>query len=117
MGKQNNEESMDVLINGLPQRTQNLHAQIGVVDLLNADEEGNICTTVQVAIAKEKGWRVVAMLDYDNWVDYEGSAPLGIQDITLDKNANIPVYDIYGRKLKEPRKGFNIIDGKKVIIK
>ena len=112
-----NEESMDVLINGLPQRTQNLHAQIGVVDLLNADEEGNICTTVQVAIAKEKGWRVVAMLDYDNWVDYEGSAPLGIQDITLDKNANIPVYDIYGRKLKEPRKGFNIIDGKKVIIK
>jgi hypothetical protein len=121
-GNKINEESMDVLVKGLPQRTPNSPAQIGVVDLLNADEEGNICTIAQVAIAEEKGWKVIALLDYDNWVDYEGSAPSDIQRIILDKDTNASVYDINGRKLAEPRKGLNIIrmgDGtiRKVMVK
>jgi hypothetical protein len=43
--------------------------------------------------------------------------PSGIQTVTLDKDINSPLYDLNGRKLKEPRKGVNIIGGKKVLLK
>lgn len=43
--------------------------------------------------------------------------PSGIQSITLDKDTNAPIYDLKGRKLKEPSKGINIIGGKKVVVK
>ena len=41
----------------------------------------------------------------------------GIQSVTLDKDTNAPIYDLNGRKLKEARKGINIIGGKKVVVK
>jgi len=43
--------------------------------------------------------------------------PSGVQTITLDKGINAPVYDLNGRKLKEPSKGINIIGRKKVVVK
>ena len=43
--------------------------------------------------------------------------PSGVQTITLDKDINAPVYDLNGRKLKEPSKGINIIGRKKVVVK
>ena len=43
--------------------------------------------------------------------------PSGVQTITLDKGINAPVYDLNGRKLKEPSKGINIIGRKKVVMK
>jgi hypothetical protein len=43
--------------------------------------------------------------------------PSGIQNITFGKNANLPVYDLNGRRLTEPQKGINIIGGKKVFVK
>ena len=43
--------------------------------------------------------------------------PSGVQTITLDKGINAPVYDLNGRKLKEPSKGINIIGGRKVLLK
>ena len=41
--------------------------------------------------------------------------PSGIQNITFGKNANLPVYDLNGRRLQEPANGINIIGGKKVM--
>ena len=43
--------------------------------------------------------------------------PSGVQTITLDKDTNAPVYDLNGRKLKEPSKGINIIGRKKIVVK
>ena len=103
-------DEMQALVNSLPVQTD---AQLGVVSLSD-ESEGNVCTTVQVAIAKEKGWRVMATRDFGN-VNYEGSDPSGIQGITLEKNPNAPVYDLNGRRLTEPAKGINIIGGKKVL--
>ena len=110
------EESMDVLVKDLPQRTQSSYARLGVVDLIN-ESEGNVCTTAQVAIAKEKGWRVQACTGNYSWSDYEGSNPSGVQSVVLNKNANSSVYNLNGRRLKGAGKGINIIGGKKVIIK
>ena len=107
---------MDVLVKGLPQRTQQSYARLGVVDL-TIESEGNVCTTAQVAMAKERGWNVLAYTGNYRWTDYGGSEPSGIHVFTLDKNANVPIYDLNGRRLKEPRKGINIIDGKTVVVK
>jgi hypothetical protein len=40
----------------------------------------------------------------------------GISTVTLDDRKKTGIYDLYGRKLNEPRKGINIIGGKKVVI-
>jgi len=112
-----NEESMGALVKGLPQRAQYPVAQLGVVDIFNESKEGNVCTTAQVAIAKERGWSVLAYIGNYSWSDYGGSDPSGIQSITLAKDANTPIYDLNGRRLQEPRKGINIIGGKKLLVK
>ncbi len=49
---------------------------------------------------------------FDNIVEID---PTGIQDVTLDKNIDVPIFDLNGRMLKEPNKGINIIGGKKVL--
>lgn len=103
-------DEMQAIVSNLPVQTD---AELGVVDLSD-ESEGNVCTTSQVAIAKEKGWRVMATRGFGN-VNYEGSDPSGIQGITLEKNPNAPVYDLNGRRLTEPAKGINIIGGKKVL--
>ena len=54
------------------------------------------------------------------WKDFKKIVeidPTGVQTITMDKSINGPIYDLNGRKLKEPRKGINIIGGKKVVMK
>lgn len=48
----------------------------------------------------------------------KGFAPTGIIGIEADGNGRREVYyDLNGRRLNAPRKGLNIINGKKVIIK
>ena len=42
---------------------------------------------------------------------------LGIQNVTMDADKDAPVFDLFGRKLSQPRKGINIINGRKVIVK
>ena len=56
-----------------------------------------------------QGWK-----DFNNIV--EGN-PSGIQAIILEKDTNASVYDLNGRRLKEPRKGINIIGGQKIFVK
>ena len=82
---------------------------------LTLESDGNVCTSHQVTTAEERGWSARAHTGNGGWSLYEGSDPSSIQGITLDKNANTPVYDLYGRRLTEPAKGINIIGGKKVL--
>ena len=80
------------------------------------DKEGNKMTTTQVAAAKAKGWTPYYTDDGKTWQEYLGEDLSGIQYVTMDKKS-INVYDLNGRKLKEPSKGINIIKGKKLMVK
>lgn len=97
---------MFALVNSLQ---KHYNAQLYVIDQYNLSE-GNICTTTHVNIAKQKQWRVMNK----DGQDYEGSDPMAIQTIFGGRDINASVYDLNGRKLKDPRKGINIIGGKKV---
>lgn len=56
------------------------------------------------------GWR--------NFKNVEEGVPAGIKSVSLDKYAgDKQVYDLGGQRLSKPRKGINIIGGKKVIVK
>ena len=111
-------EAMDALVGSLPIQSW---AKIVVIDLSNSSEE-NVCTTIQVNTAKEKGWNVYSYNlvtiygnIYKSEVDYEGCNPSDIQNFTLDKDTKASVYDLNGRKLVTPQKGINIIGSKKVV--
>ena len=104
-------EAMDAFVGSLPIQSW---AKIFFVDLSNSSEE-NTCTTLQVNTAKERGWSVWAYTGNGGWSLYEGSDPSGIQVVTLDKKANASVHNLNGRRLKELRKGINIVGGKKIL--
>ena len=67
-----NGEAMDALVRSL--LNQAYYAEMYVIDLSNSSEE-NVCTKIQVNIAKEKGWRVLT----SSGDDYEGTAPMVVQ--------------------------------------
>ena len=56
----------------------------------------------------------------DGWKDFvkivEGT-PTGIKVIENTQNKNATVYDLNGVRLSEPKKGINIINGQKVVMK
>jgi Leucine-rich repeat (LRR) protein len=101
---------MDALVNSLPQKES-----ASLYIYYPSNTEGNVCTTSHVGIAKQKGWKVL----YNNggWEEYAGSDPSGIQSVTLGKDTNTPIYDLNGTRLESPKKGINIIGGKKVVVK
>lgn len=41
----------------------------------------------------------------------------GIEDLNDSTDASQAIYDLQGRRLSEPQKGINIIDGKKILVK
>ena len=67
-----------------------------------------------------KGTKIVYEAS-NSWKDFRNiveGTPTGITRVTSDKQTpNAPIYDLNGRRLSEPQKGINIIDGKKVLIK
>lgn len=67
---------MDKLINSLPQNTTNEKYKFEVIYY----NDGNICTTSQVAAAKAKGWTP----SYAWGDEYPGSDPMTIYDLTGD---------------------------------
>ena len=56
----------------------------------------------------------------DGWKDFlfikEGT-PTGIKVIENIQSKNATIYDLNGVRLSEPKKGINIINGQKVIVK
>ena len=56
----------------------------------------------------------------DGWKDFlfiEEGTPTGIKVIENIQNKNATIYDLNGVRLSEPKKGINIINGQKVIVK
>ena len=54
------------------------------------------------------------------WKDFvyiEEGNPTGINSVKNTKNKNAAIYDMNGVRLPEPKKGINIINGKKVVVK
>jgi hypothetical protein len=49
--------------------------------------------------------------------DYVVYVPLGINDIMMDAPQNVSIYSLSGLRLTAPRKGVNIVGGKKVVVK
>lgn len=108
-------EKMDNLINSLPQNKTNEEYKFYVIS--NPSEDGNVCTKSQVAAIKAKGW--IPYYYNNNWIaiEYEGSDPSSIDGVLLDKAIDAPIYNLNGQRLDKPRKGINIIGGKKVFVK
>ncbi|RRD60075.1 leucine-rich repeat domain-containing protein, partial [Tannerella forsythia] len=78
------EEGMDQLIASLPDRSaMNLKGQLWLIDHTQNDE-GNVCTTAQVAAAKARGW-IPKEYNGSVWVDYLGSSPASVITMTTDK--------------------------------
>ena len=104
------DEFMDAFVGSLPIRDK---AYLMIIDNIFETFEGNVCTKDQVNIAREKGWIVQDALRNN----YEGSDPSAIKGVFLDKDLNIPIYDLNGVRVNEVRKGINVIGGKKVVIR
>lgn len=111
-------EAMDAVIKGLPKNTTNDNYEFYVIS--DPTDDGNVCTTAQVAAAKNKGW--IPM--YNNtlnigtaWREYAGSDPTGINGVETSEKKVAPIFDLSGQQMKKPRKGINIIGGKKVLVK
>ena len=97
-------ENMDVLVNGLPQQGS---AQLYIYD--SRGEDGNVCTTEHVSIAKQKGWRVLYSDRKDSWVDYSGTDPSSLERISIDENEIANVFTLDGQQMNSMHKGLNII--------
>jgi hypothetical protein len=106
--------AMDNLVNSLPENKTGRTYRFWVICLHN--DENNVCTTEQVKLAKEKGWTSYAIKN-GCLVEYTGSDPSGINGIMLDEEKINRIFDLSGKPLPKPRKGINIIDGKKVILR
>ena len=109
-------DEMDALIASLP-RTVNGELYV----CSESAERDNEITDVQVLEAKRKGWNVLCFNGTD-WTDYQGIVT-GIGDVShLNDKGNgdckSPItYNLNGQRLASPRKGLNIIGGRKVVIK
>ena len=84
------------------------------------ENEQNVMTTTQVAVAKAKGWEP---MEYDGqyWVDYAGADPsTGVNNVeAADADDSAPWYTINGVQLAEKptAPGIYIHGGKKVVVK
>lgn len=102
--------AMDDLVKSLPMNTTKEEHKFVVIS--NSSNEGNVCTKDQVAIAKSRGWT-----SYCGSEKYEGSDPTAIDGVVTDVKEGAPIYNLNGQRIDKPRKGINIIGGKKVVIK
>lgn len=103
---------MDALINSLPYNSTNKEHKIYIIYEVSNEEE-NVCTTIQVASIKAKEWIVLGSL----WNEYAGSDPSNIYSTLFNESGSKSIFDISGKKMLEPHKGINIIDGKKFLVK
>ena len=108
--------AMDNLIASLP---LNSTSDVFEFRVCNYANEGNECTATQVVTARGKGWTPKYYTnDGWKWIDYEGSdAGTGIEILSSPASPSAPVYSLSGQRLTAPKKGINIIGGKKVVVK
>ena len=110
---------MDALLESLPSVTN--HSTMNVI---YCENEQNVMTKAQVAVAKAKGWKPL-YYDGSGWQEYEGSNPTGIDEIKSEELRSFSstksiknegsIYDLQGRRLSgEPAHGIYIENGRKV---
>ena len=71
--------------------------------------------TLYVPVGKKYKYKTT-----EGWKDFvhiEEGNPAGINVVENTKNSNTTLYDLNGARLQEPKKGINIVNGKKVIVK
>ena len=78
------------------------------------ENEQNVMTTVQVALAKDKGCKAYEH-NGRTWVEYAGSDPTGIVYPTVETEERVIIYDLSGRRLSKPQRGVNIVNGRKIL--
>ena len=101
---------MDALVESLPNVSESS------MYVIYNENEGNVMTTVQVAAAKAKGWTPY-YYDGEDWWEYAGSDPSGIEELKNSKVEGLKYYDLQGRRVVNPTKGVYILNGRKVVIK
>lgn len=80
--------SMGTLINSLPPNNSNNNYYFYVLD--NTDNDENVCTKEQVAVAKAKGWTPMYRTTNWEWIEYEGcdDTPTTKGDVNGDNQVN-----------------------------
>lgn len=71
-------------------------------------EETNVCSTLQVQKAREKGWDVYCKSPA-GWKIYEGSEPSSVRGVAVDVDEIDVIYDTQGHQLKNLCLGVNIV--------
>ena len=108
---------MDALIENLPRKTDNnanLYVLYKYVKGLYDEVDGNEITPKQVARIREKGWEVY----YWNrdWIKYDANTAIN----EIENNASLntsTIYNLNGQHINTLKRGINIVDGKKVMVK
>lgn len=83
------------------------------------NDTDTVYTFDQATLCVPKGTKVKYQ-EADVWKNFKNIVefdPTGIDDITVDEDAQQTIYSISGVRLKNPQKGLNIINGKKVVVK
>jgi len=110
--------SMDLLISSLPVvETGNFY----VIDAAS-EKEGNVCTTINVADLKAKGWVSYYSIEkYESgdyvWIPYEGSNPANVIDCIQNQTKAISYYRLNGSRLSALQKGINILRDDNGVVK
>lgn len=110
----------DKLINSLPDNNSGKNYPIYVAwshwPLEEYPSDG--LTIDMVAKAKSKGWTPYYYSDaVELYFEYEGCTPSSIDGVLQNKTIETPIYNLNGQRMDKPRKGINIIGGKKMVIK
>ena len=113
-------ESMDAFISSLPETEE---GWLYVYSEYPYDNDGNVITKSQVAVAKAKGWTpyyyVLDEWGWYDWKEYEGmddtATSIALPEI---ENGTAAVYTLQGQKVTTPQKGgIYIVNDKKVVVK
>ena len=111
-------DKMQALVNSLPTVEGEEKGKFYVINTKDENEK-NVITKSQVAIAKGKNWTVYDCDFYNgNWDEYAGSDdPMGIGGVEADALDKAAWYTLDGKKLSgEPtKKGVYIYKGRKVV--
>ena len=111
------DNAMDNLINSLHINTTTTQCNFYVMGEGNKIvEEKNSLTDDQIANVYERGW-IPYHAPNGVFVPYPNPLQTSISLLLNDINEASSIFDLSGKHLNKPRKGINIIEGKKVVVK